>query len=91
LEDEEALKEYTLILAIDVVPKELELLLDRAWGNGVPVIKVESYGFYGSLSTQIEEITCALQPLFVHRLFDSRLMTREGIVRSGRNSSGKLD
>jgi len=59
LEDEEALKEYTLILAVDVVPKELEVLLDRAWGNGVPVIKVESYGFYGSLSTQIEEITRA--------------------------------
>jgi len=57
LKREGALKEYTLILAIDVVPSRVQGLLDRAWENGIPVIKVESYGFYGSLSTQIEEIT----------------------------------
>jgi len=57
LKREGALKEYTLILAIDVVPSQVQGLLDRAWENGIPVIKVESYGFYGSLSTQIEEIT----------------------------------
>ncbi|GAA5847895.1 hypothetical protein JCM5353_000031 [Sporobolomyces roseus] len=57
LKREGALKEYTLILAIDVVPSRVQGLLNRAWENGIPVIKVESYGFYGSLSTQIEEIT----------------------------------
>ncbi|GAA6023412.1 hypothetical protein JCM11491_006463 [Sporobolomyces phaffii] len=51
------LEPYTLILAVDVAPpSELAELTSRAWQAGIPLIKVESYGFYGGLSTQIEEI-----------------------------------
>ncbi|GAA5900782.1 Ula1p [Sporobolomyces salmoneus] len=52
-----ALEPYTLILAVDVAPpSELSELTAKAWQAGIPLIKVESYGFYGALSTQIEEI-----------------------------------
>ncbi|GAA5879880.1 hypothetical protein JCM16303_004383 [Sporobolomyces ruberrimus] len=51
------LEPYTLILAVDVAPpSELAELASKAWEAGIPLIKVESYGFYGSLQTQIEEI-----------------------------------
>ncbi|GAA5948295.1 hypothetical protein JCM3765_001356 [Sporobolomyces pararoseus] len=55
---EQALKEYNLVLAVDVVPPfKLNQLSEKAWEFGIPLISVNSFGFYGSLTTQIEEIT----------------------------------
>lgn len=55
---EDVLKSFNLILAIDVSPpKELTRLSELAWSQGLPLIKVESFGFYGSITSQLEELT----------------------------------
>ncbi|GAA5825049.1 hypothetical protein JCM3770_004513 [Rhodotorula araucariae] len=52
------LSPYTLVLAVDVdSPTELLALADAAWDKGIPLIKVDSAGFYGALRTQVKEIT----------------------------------
>ncbi|GJN93178.1 hypothetical protein Rhopal_006225-T1 [Rhodotorula paludigena] len=52
------LSPYSLILAIDVEsPSDLLALSDAAWEQGIPLIKVESCGFYGTLRTQVKELT----------------------------------
>lgn len=51
------LQPYSLILAVDVTPPSiLNELTSKAWAKGIPLIKVETYGFYGALSTQVEEV-----------------------------------
>ncbi|GAA5874111.1 hypothetical protein JCM1840_000354 [Sporobolomyces johnsonii] len=47
---------YSLIIAVDVPPTELLQLADEAWKQGVPLIKVQSCGFYGALRVQVEEL-----------------------------------
>ncbi|GAA6059205.1 hypothetical protein JCM10212_006598 [Sporobolomyces blumeae] len=47
---------YSLVLAVDVGPRDLATLCDRAWDAGVPLIQVESCGFFGTLTTQVEEV-----------------------------------
>lgn len=52
------LSPYSLILAVDVEdPDQLVRLADLAWERDVPLIKVETCGFYGTLRTQVKEIT----------------------------------
>ncbi|GAA5865166.1 hypothetical protein JCM3774_002158 [Rhodotorula dairenensis] len=52
------LSPYSLILAVDVQdPQQLVQLADRAWERHIPLIKVDSCGFYGTLRTQVQEIT----------------------------------
>ncbi|BGP43074.1 hypothetical protein JCM10449v2_007089 [Rhodotorula kratochvilovae] len=52
------LSPYTLVLAVDIeAPAELLALADAAWDKGIPLIKVDSAGFYGALRTQVKEIT----------------------------------
>ncbi|KAK4052714.1 hypothetical protein OIV83_002001 [Microbotryomycetes sp. JL201] len=46
---------YTLIIAVDAEPTSLLKISDTAWQHDIPVIKVRSCGFYGSLRTQIGE------------------------------------
>ena len=55
----ETLAQYSLIIAVDVNPNYLPRLSDVAWEHGIPLIKVRSCGFYGSLRTQIRELTSA--------------------------------
>lgn len=58
LDDLQDLSPYSLILAVDVEdPDQLVRLADLAWQHNVPLIKVESCGFYGTLRTQVKEIT----------------------------------
>ncbi|KDE08124.1 hypothetical protein MVLG_01605 [Microbotryum lychnidis-dioicae p1A1 Lamole] len=52
----EALEKYSLIIAVDVNPTDLLQLSDLAWKYHIPLIKVRSCGFYGSLTTQINEL-----------------------------------
>ncbi|GAA5972715.1 hypothetical protein JCM21900_002362 [Sporobolomyces salmonicolor] len=47
---------YSLIIAVDVPPAELLQLADEAWKQGVPLVKVQSCGFYGALRVQVEEL-----------------------------------
>ncbi|KAK4057494.1 hypothetical protein OIO90_001563 [Microbotryomycetes sp. JL221] len=47
--------EYTLIIAVDADPENLVKISDIAWDNSIPLIKVQSCGFYGSLRTQVNE------------------------------------
>ncbi|BGP27169.1 NEDD8-activating enzyme E1 regulatory subunit [Rhodotorula toruloides] len=52
------LSPYSLILAVDVAsPSELLSLADAAWAQDIPLIKVETCGFYGTLRTQVKELT----------------------------------
>lgn len=54
------LSPYSHILAVDVEsPAELLALSDAAWDKAIPLIKVESAGFYASLRTQVKEVTGA--------------------------------
>ncbi|KAL8280567.1 hypothetical protein RQP46_006890 [Phenoliferia psychrophenolica] len=53
----ETLAQYSLIIAVDVNPTLLPKLADVAWDHAIPLIKVRSCGFYGSLRTQIKELT----------------------------------
>ncbi|GAA5984582.1 hypothetical protein JCM10908_003410 [Rhodotorula pacifica] len=58
LDELKDLSPYSLILAVDVEdPEQLVRLADQAWERHIPLIKVESCGFYGSLRTQVNEIT----------------------------------
>ncbi|KAK4700961.1 hypothetical protein P7C70_g5278, partial [Phenoliferia sp. Uapishka_3] len=52
-----SLAQYSLIIAVDVNPSLLLPLADVAWEHSIPLIKVRSCGFYGSLRTQIRELT----------------------------------
>ncbi|SCV74446.1 BQ2448_8085 [Microbotryum intermedium] len=52
----ETLTKYSLFIAVDVNPHDLLQLADLAWKNHIPLIKVRSCGFYGSLRTQINEL-----------------------------------
>ncbi|KPV72506.1 uncharacterized protein RHOBADRAFT_55611 [Rhodotorula graminis WP1] len=52
------LSPYTLVLAVDVEsPAELLALSDAAWDKHIPLIKVDSAGFYAALRTQVNEVT----------------------------------
>lgn len=52
------LSPYSLILAVDVAsPSELLSLADAAWKQDIPLIKVETCGFYGTLRPQVKELT----------------------------------
>lgn len=60
------LSPYSLVLAVDVESRtDLLALSDAAWDKGIPLIKVETAGFYGALRTQVKELTGArpLPPL----------------------------
>ncbi|TNY23845.1 NEDD8-activating enzyme E1 regulatory subunit [Rhodotorula diobovata] len=52
------LSPYSLVLAVDVESRtDLLALSDAAWDKGIPLIKVETAGFYGALRTQVKELT----------------------------------
>ncbi|GAA6015476.1 hypothetical protein JCM8202_002485 [Rhodotorula sphaerocarpa] len=58
LADLDNLEPYSLVLAVDVEdPEQLLRLADLAWQKQIPLIKVDSCGFYGSLRVQVNEIT----------------------------------
>lgn len=59
LQAPETLAQYSLIIAVDVNPNLLLPLADVAWEHSIPLIKVRSCGFYGSLRSQIKELTSA--------------------------------
>ncbi len=52
----ETLAEFSLIIAVDVDPNHLLTLSDLAWEHEIPLIKVKSCGFFGSVRTQLNEL-----------------------------------
>lgn len=68
-------------MAVDVAPpSEVSELTEKAWQAGIPLIKVESFGFYGALSTQIEEICRTSRPNLGPPLFtEPPELTFEGL------------
>ncbi|KAM0750517.1 NEDD8-activating enzyme E1 regulatory subunit [Meredithblackwellia eburnea MCA 4105] len=71
------LAQFSLIIAVDVDPNNILQLADIAWDNSIPLIKVRSCGFYGSLRTQIRELAIvethpeSLIDLRIHNPFPS--------------------
>ncbi|KAM0786806.1 hypothetical protein ACM66B_002238 [Microbotryomycetes sp. NB124-2] len=55
LSSPESVLNYTLIIAVDAEPASLLKISDYAWQHDIPLIKVRSCGFYGSLRTQVGE------------------------------------
>ncbi|BGP02964.1 NEDD8-activating enzyme E1 regulatory subunit [Rhodotorula toruloides ATCC 204091] len=52
------LSPYSLILAVDIAsPSQILSLADAAWKQDIPLVKVETCGFYGTLRTQVRELT----------------------------------
>ncbi|GAA6042459.1 hypothetical protein JCM8097_008468 [Rhodosporidiobolus ruineniae] len=54
---EEQVGSHTLVIAVDVEdPAEAGRIAEMCWKRGVPYMRVQSVGFFGTLRTQVEEL-----------------------------------